>query len=105
MPESGFVEAFKRKIAYLFDTLRRLGAVPGEVEDLAQEIPDGALDAEDGPAGPDGSLQSGARHCFSGGNASIRSRPRGAGARARPEETGAAPRGLRTMGTRSIGIQ
>ena len=37
-PESACLGAFEREIEYIFATLRRLGAAPGEAEDLAQEI-------------------------------------------------------------------
>jgi RNA polymerase sigma-70 factor (ECF subfamily) len=37
-PEINCVEAFERELDYLFETLRRLGAAPREVEDLAQEV-------------------------------------------------------------------
>ena len=37
-PESACLAAFDRELDYLFGTLRRLGAAPREVEDLAQEI-------------------------------------------------------------------
>jgi RNA polymerase sigma-70 factor (ECF subfamily) len=38
MPEIACVEAFERELDYIFETLRRLGAAPREVEDLAQEV-------------------------------------------------------------------
>ena len=38
MLELNCVEAFERELDYLFETLRRLGAAPREVEDLAQEV-------------------------------------------------------------------
>lgn len=38
MPEIACVEAFERELDYLFETLRRLGAAPREIEDLAQEV-------------------------------------------------------------------
>jgi len=37
-PLSTCLEAFDREVDYLFETLRRLGAAPREIEDLAQEI-------------------------------------------------------------------
>jgi RNA polymerase sigma-70 factor (ECF subfamily) len=37
-PEHACVEAFDRELDYIFTTLRRLGARPAEIEDLAQEI-------------------------------------------------------------------
>ena len=37
-PESACLAAFDREIDYIFMTLKRLGAAPHEVEDLAQEI-------------------------------------------------------------------
>jgi RNA polymerase sigma-70 factor (ECF subfamily) len=37
-PDDACLEAFDRELDYLFETLRRLGAVPREVEDLAQEV-------------------------------------------------------------------
>ncbi len=37
-PESTCLDAFDRELGYIFETLRRLGARPWEVEDLAQEI-------------------------------------------------------------------
>ena len=37
-PESSCLEAYDRELDYLFETLRRLGARPREVEDLAQEV-------------------------------------------------------------------
>jgi len=37
-PEEACVAAFDRELDYVFETLRRLGARPGEVEDLAHEI-------------------------------------------------------------------
>ena len=37
-PESTCVEAFGSELDYVFATLRRLGAAPREVEDLAQEV-------------------------------------------------------------------
>jgi RNA polymerase sigma-70 factor (ECF subfamily) len=36
--ESSCLDAFDRELDYLFETLRRLGARPREIEDLAQEI-------------------------------------------------------------------
>jgi RNA polymerase sigma-70 factor, ECF subfamily len=36
--DSGCLEAFDRELEYIFETLQRLGAIPREVEDLAQEI-------------------------------------------------------------------
>ena len=36
--ESACLAAFDRELDYLFGTLRRLGAAPREVEDLAQEV-------------------------------------------------------------------
>jgi RNA polymerase sigma-70 factor (ECF subfamily) len=36
--ESNCLEAFDRELDYLFQTLRRLGARPREIEDLAQEV-------------------------------------------------------------------
>jgi RNA polymerase sigma-70 factor (ECF subfamily) len=36
--DSACLEAFDRELEYIFETLRRLGAIPREVEDLAQEI-------------------------------------------------------------------
>lgn len=97
-PESNCLDAFAGEFDYLFETLRRLGAGPREIEDLAQEvfvvlhrnwptldttrplrpylfgvafrivcahrrrrareIPNAALDIEDGAASPEGSLQS-----------------------------------------------
>jgi len=32
------LDAFRREVAYIFNTLQRLGARPSEVEDLAQEV-------------------------------------------------------------------
>ena len=98
MAELNCIEAFERELDYIFETLRRLGAAPREVEDLAQEIfvvlhrnwpnfdatrplrpylfgvafrivcahrrrlareiPYAALDAADGAASPEGSMQS-----------------------------------------------
>lgn len=37
-PESACVVAFDRNLDYIFASLRRLGAAPHEVEDLAQEL-------------------------------------------------------------------
>jgi len=37
-PESACLAAFEGEIDYLFTTLKRLGAAPHEIEDLAQEI-------------------------------------------------------------------
>src|SRR5512143_2714955 len=37
-PESACLGAFERELEYIFATLRRLGAAPGEAEDLAQEL-------------------------------------------------------------------
>jgi RNA polymerase sigma-70 factor, ECF subfamily len=37
-PESACLNAFDRELDYIFATLRRLGASPDEVEDLAQEV-------------------------------------------------------------------
>jgi len=37
-PENHCLAAFDRELDYLFETLRRLGAGPREVEDLAQEV-------------------------------------------------------------------
>lgn len=37
-PEDPCVEAFDRELEYLFETLRRLGARPSEVEDLAHDV-------------------------------------------------------------------
>lgn len=37
-PESACLDAFDRELDYVFATLRRLGAAPHEVEDLAQEL-------------------------------------------------------------------
>jgi len=96
--ESACIDAFDRELDYIFATLRRLGASPHEIEDLAQdmfvvlhrnwptldtsrplrpylfgvafrilraqhrrwarEIPHPNLDADDGAAGPERSLQS-----------------------------------------------
>jgi RNA polymerase sigma-70 factor, ECF subfamily len=36
--ESTCLEAYDRELDYLFETLRRLGAAPREIEDLAQEV-------------------------------------------------------------------
>jgi RNA polymerase sigma-70 factor (ECF subfamily) len=36
--EGTCLEAFERDLDYLFETLRRLGSGPGEIEDLAQEV-------------------------------------------------------------------
>jgi RNA polymerase sigma-70 factor (ECF subfamily) len=36
--ENNCLEAFDRELDYLFQTLRRLGARPREIEDLAQEV-------------------------------------------------------------------
>jgi RNA polymerase sigma-70 factor, ECF subfamily len=37
-PESACVRAFDHELDYIFATLRRLGAAPHEIEDLAQEV-------------------------------------------------------------------
>jgi RNA polymerase sigma-70 factor (ECF subfamily) len=37
-PETSCIAAFERELDYVFETLRRLGANPGDVEDLAHEI-------------------------------------------------------------------
>jgi RNA polymerase sigma-70 factor (ECF subfamily) len=37
-PESSCLAAFESEFDYLFETLRRLGAAPREIEDLAQEV-------------------------------------------------------------------
>jgi len=37
-PDSACLDAFERELDYVFATLRRLGAAPHEVEDLAQEV-------------------------------------------------------------------
>jgi RNA polymerase sigma-70 factor (ECF subfamily) len=37
-PESVCLDAFDRELDYIFVTLRRLGAAPSEIEDLAQEV-------------------------------------------------------------------
>src|SRR3954470_14681147 len=37
-PESNCLAAFESEFDYLFETLRRLGAAPREIEDLAQEV-------------------------------------------------------------------
>ena len=37
-PESGCFDAFERELDYLFGTLQRLGARPGDVDDLLQDI-------------------------------------------------------------------
>jgi RNA polymerase sigma-70 factor (ECF subfamily) len=37
-PDTSLIEAYDREIDYLFETLRRLGAGPREIEDLAQEV-------------------------------------------------------------------
>jgi RNA polymerase sigma-70 factor (ECF subfamily) len=37
-PEGACIKAFDQNLDYLFETLRRLGAAPREVEDLAQEV-------------------------------------------------------------------
>src|SRR5689334_12160746 len=37
-PEQACVAAFDRELDYVFASLRRLGALPNELEDLAQEI-------------------------------------------------------------------
>ena len=37
-PESSCIAAFETEFDYLFETLRRLGAAPREIEDLAQEV-------------------------------------------------------------------
>jgi len=36
--EGGCLDAFDRELDYIFATLRRLGAAPHEIEDLAQEV-------------------------------------------------------------------
>ncbi|HSS40381.1 MAG TPA: hypothetical protein VLT58_16555, partial [Polyangia bacterium] len=36
--ESGCLDAFQRELDYLYMTLQRLGAGPGEIDDLLQEI-------------------------------------------------------------------
>jgi RNA polymerase sigma-70 factor (ECF subfamily) len=38
LPETTCLEAFDAELDYVFETLRRLGAHPDEVEDLAQEV-------------------------------------------------------------------
>ena len=37
-PENGCLAAYESELDYLFETLRRLGAAPREVEDFAQEV-------------------------------------------------------------------
>jgi RNA polymerase sigma-70 factor (ECF subfamily) len=37
-PETTCLQVFERELDYIFATLRRLGATPDEVEDLAQEV-------------------------------------------------------------------
>ena len=37
-PDSSCLAAFESEFDYLFETLRRLGAAPREIEDLAQEV-------------------------------------------------------------------
>ena len=37
-PESNCLDGVRRELDYLFQTLRRLGARPREIEDLAQEV-------------------------------------------------------------------
>jgi RNA polymerase sigma-70 factor (ECF subfamily) len=37
-PENACLDAFERELDYIFATLQRLGAAPGDVEDLAQEV-------------------------------------------------------------------
>jgi RNA polymerase sigma-70 factor (ECF subfamily) len=37
-PDAGCLEAFERELDYLFWTLRRLGARPGDVDDLIQDV-------------------------------------------------------------------
>jgi RNA polymerase sigma-70 factor (ECF subfamily) len=37
-PESGCLETFDRELDYVFGTLQRLGARPGDMEDLLQEL-------------------------------------------------------------------
>jgi RNA polymerase sigma-70 factor (ECF subfamily) len=37
-PEDACVQAFDRELDYVFETLQRLGANKGEIEDLAQEV-------------------------------------------------------------------
>jgi len=37
-PDSACLDAFDRELDYVFATLRRLGAAPRDVEDLAQEV-------------------------------------------------------------------
>jgi RNA polymerase sigma-70 factor, ECF subfamily len=37
-PESSCLAAFEREFDYVFETLKRLGAGPSEVEDLAQDV-------------------------------------------------------------------
>jgi RNA polymerase sigma-70 factor, ECF subfamily len=37
-PESGCLDAYDRELDYIFASLRRLGAAPDEIEDLAQEL-------------------------------------------------------------------
>jgi RNA polymerase sigma-70 factor (ECF subfamily) len=36
--EDPVLDAFRREVAYIFNTLQRLGARPSEVEDLSQEV-------------------------------------------------------------------
>jgi RNA polymerase sigma-70 factor (ECF subfamily) len=36
--DNGCIEAFDRELDYLFENLRRLGAAPREIEDLAQDV-------------------------------------------------------------------
>jgi RNA polymerase sigma-70 factor (ECF subfamily) len=36
--DNGCIEAFDRELNYLFENLRRLGAAPREIEDLAQDV-------------------------------------------------------------------
>ncbi len=37
-PDSSCLEAYDRELDYIFATLRRLGAAPHEIEDLAQDV-------------------------------------------------------------------
>jgi len=37
-PQSTCLDAFRQEFDYIFVTLQRLGAAPGEIEDLAQEV-------------------------------------------------------------------
>ena len=37
-PGGSCIEAFDKELNYLFETMRRLGAVPREIEDLVQEV-------------------------------------------------------------------